>query len=445
MKKLLKGEKLKISEFISEQEIEIIVSVNSSMTIDITCFGLDKKKQLFDDRYLIFYDQTSFPENSVQMSENNNGTARFKVQLSKIPDTVRDLVFIASIYGKGDMSKISGGFISICDKNGEQLRYEFDGSDFNNERAIILAEIYFKDLWRVNITGTGFEGGLSALVKQFGGKEEEEEITSQQQIETDDSQVQELSSKKMRLEKKMEQKAPGILSLAKKADVSLKKAGLENHNAKIALCLDISGSMNSLYTSGKMQEFAEKMLALGCRFDNGGSIDLFLFGQKLHEAGEMTIENFDGYINKALEEHPLEGGTYYGKVIEFLRDFYAKGKKPKVPAYVIFVTDGTTFDKDFTRDQLIQASNEPIFWQFMAIGSTRNEISPRRRGFYVQLTEGDFTFLEQLDKMEGRYTDNTNFFSVEDPSLVPDDELYDLLLGEYPKWLKEAKEKSVLK
>ena len=49
-----------------------------------------------------------------------------------------------------------------------------------------------------------------------------------------------------------------------------------------------------------------------------------------------------------------------------------------------------------------------------------------------------FGFLGELDARTGRYVDNANFFSVPDPEAVPDDELYDLLMGEYPGWVKAA-------
>ena len=55
-----------------------------------------------------------------------------------------------------------------------------------------------------------------------------------------------------------------------------------------------------------------------------------------------------------------------------------------------------------------------------------------------------FTFLEELDEMEGRFIDNANFFSVEDPAQIADDELYDLLLEEYPDWVKKAFQNGVL-
>lgn len=448
MKNLIKGQKAKISDYISEQKIEITVALNSAMTIDISCFGLDENRQLSDDRYMIFYNQMGSPDHSLQMISNSNGKGRFKIDLGKVPNSLKAMVFTAAIDGEGVMSQISSGYISFSDRNGEQLRYDVTRTNFNKERAIIFAELYFKDSWRVNIVGSGFDGGLSALLKHFGGEEAISSKPAQKQPQTNNSPVtaSELSSKKISLEKKMEQKAPTILSLAKKATISLKKAGLENHCAKVALCLDISGSMSSLYGSGKMQEFAEKILALGCRFDDDGSIDLFLFGKNAHEAGDMSIDNFNGFVSRTLKKYPLEGGTYYGKALKMIRDFYAPGfKQSGLPVYVMFVTDGATFDRDYTKKQLIEASREPIFWQFMAIGKSKKDVMSNGGGFFARLAASDFTFLEELDTMSGRYVDNANFFSVENPAQISDDHLYDLLMSEYPTWLKEVRQKSILK
>lgn len=100
MKSLIKGQKVKISDYISEQEIEIVVGLKTSMTIDISCFGLDEKRQLSDDRYMIFYNQMRSPEDSIQMIENSNGNARFKVDLSKVPNPLKTMVFTAAIDGE---------------------------------------------------------------------------------------------------------------------------------------------------------------------------------------------------------------------------------------------------------------------------------------------------------------------------------------------------------
>ncbi|NEO52730.1 MAG: VWA domain-containing protein [Okeania sp. SIO3B5] len=253
---------------------------------------------------------------------------------------------------------------------------------------------------------------------------------------------------------KIERDAPRLIDLAKKADISILKANLTNHQAKVALCLDISGSMSFLYSSGKIQTLAEKILALGCRFDDNGSIDIFLFGQNPHQVGEMTLGNFQDFIPNIEQEHPLETGTYYGKVMKMIRNFYfpeGNGDSRNSPftadepIYVMFVTDGATSDEEETQNQLKWSSFEPIFWQFMAIGKPRKDVSGEGlSGFVGKALATDFSFLEKLDEMKG-YTDNAAFFNVEDPESISDDELYDILMEEYPSWVKFAYSKQLLK
>ncbi|MEB3883205.1 VWA domain-containing protein [Lyngbya sp. CCY1209] len=254
---------------------------------------------------------------------------------------------------------------------------------------------------------------------------------------------------------KIEREAPALIDLAKKADISIQKADLKNHRAKVALCLDISGSMSGLYLSGKIQRLAEKILALGCQFDDNGAIDIFLFGQNPHQVGAMNLANFQNFIAEVQEKYPLEGGTYYGKVMKKIRSFYfplgrgGSRKSPvssKQPVYVMFVTDGATFDESETEQQMRWSSFEPIFWQFMAIGKSRKDV--QGEGFFGWLAKtfaSDFTFLENLDDMSDRHVDNADFFSLEDPEMIDDDRLYELLMNEYPGWVKSAKRKQLLR
>ena len=46
--------------------------------------------------------------------------------------------------------------------------------------------------------------------------------------------------------------------------------------------------------------------------------------------------------------------------------------------------------------------------------------------------------------MSGRFLDNADFFSVADPVAIPDAQLYDLMMTEYPGWLRQAKARGLL-
>lgn len=252
----------------------------------------------------------------------------------------------------------------------------------------------------------------------------------------------------------IETNAPYLLEHAKAAVKSLKKTNLTGHHARIALCLDISGSMQKLFASGKVQRFAEKILTLGCLLDDDGAIEVFLFGSHAYDAGVMTIGNASGFIDKVRDKYHFEDDTNYSEAMRLIRQFYFPqgegGHKnepiaAQEPVLVMFVTDGDTLDKDETEKQLVSSSYEPIFWQFMAIGKSHKDIKQRGvLGWLMKELVGDFRFLEYLDTMSGRFVDNANFFSVTDPEDITDEELYGLLMTEYPQWLSEVKNKSLV-
>lgn len=460
MKTLIRGEKVNISDFTSTTQLEVEVNVSSTFEIDITCFGLDDKKQLTDDRYMIFYNQLNCPSNEIQLHNLGNGSGTFFIDLANIPSSIQYLVFTATIDGNGTMGTIQNGFLKIKAGSQTLLDYSFSGNDFKNEKAVIITEIYnYKSLWKVSSVGSGFDGGLDALLASFGGTAAETQSQNNAPA-PEPSNVSPSTSapippapvldKKILLEKKMEQTAPKLLDLSKKAKISLEKVGLQNHTAKVALCLDISGSMSKMYRSGKIQEFVERILALGTRFDDDGSIDVFLFGKNAHDAGEITIDNFNGSVDRLIHQYPLESNTYYGKAMKVIRKHYFdySGKRDKPysqnhPVYVMFVTDGAPFDKADATAHIQHSSYEPIFWQFMAIGKS-NKSAKKKSGFFNSIFQSDFAFLEQLDHLRDRYLDNANFFSVEDPLELSDTELYDLLMTEYPGWVKNASQKALI-
>ena len=137
-------------------------------------------------------------------------------------------------------------------------------------------------------------------------------------------------TKRIQLEKRIEQEAPQLISLIKKAQVSIEKAGLGEHRAKVCLCLDISASMSGLYSKGQIQAFVERIVALACRFDDDGEVDVFLFGQKCHRAPVITLRNYQQYIGHLIEHFPLEGGTEYSAVMKMIRQHYLGASRQKL-------------------------------------------------------------------------------------------------------------------
>ncbi|MFH8800019.1 TerD family protein [Streptomyces sp. NPDC017936] len=172
-----RGHKARISDLTAGTDLYVGVQISApGLTFDISCFGLDADERLSDDRYFVFFNQPKSPEESIQLLGAQAGdTESFRVTLDRIPPQIRKLSFTATVDGAGQMSQIGPGYIRIVAGGEEVARYAFDGSEFSTERAVMLGDFYLKDVWRFAAVGQGFDGGLEALLKNFGGEVAEEE------------------------------------------------------------------------------------------------------------------------------------------------------------------------------------------------------------------------------------------------------------------------------
>lgn len=231
------------------------------------------------------------------------------------------------------------------------------------------------------------------------------------------------------------------LDLRKEKVLDLKKTvGLRNQKASVILALDYSGSMNTLYKNGSVQELVERILPLGLAFDDNGEVDFYLFETGVKKMPEnITISNVQNYVNKKVIGKYNMGGTEYAPVInKIVADFTPKkgglfgigGSKEYTfdyPVYVIFITDGENSDKKSAESAIIEASKYGIFFQFVGIGSEQ------------------FNFLQKLDNLSNRNIDNANFFKIQNIAAKTDDELYALLLTEFPSFVFDARVKNLIK
>lgn len=178
-----RGHKARISDLTAGTDLYVGVQISGpGLNFDISCFGLDADERLSDDRYFIFYNQPKSPEESIQLLGAQAGdTESFRVTLDRIPQQIRKLSFTATLDGDGQMSQVGPGYIRIVAGGEEVARYPFGGSEFSTERAVMLGDFYFKDVWRFAAVGQGFDGGLDALLRNFGGEVAEDEPAAPQQ------------------------------------------------------------------------------------------------------------------------------------------------------------------------------------------------------------------------------------------------------------------------
>lgn len=232
------------------------------------------------------------------------------------------------------------------------------------------------------------------------------------------------------------------LNLRKQIVLDLTKSkGIESQKAQVMLCMDISGSMADMYRSGLVQDVIERIVPIAMQFDDNGELDLYMFESDCRKhKNNVKLDNIENFVNREIIGKYLFGGTNYGPPIKMIQDdvigevksgFFGFGsksatKKLQYPAYVIFITDGENGDHAEAEYAITEASKHGIFFQFVGIGNA------------------SFNFLKRLDNLSGRFIDNANFFQIKDIKSTSDSDLYSKLLGEFPEWLKLAKEKNLI-
>ncbi|WP_139216345.1 TerD family protein, partial [Streptomyces sp. CC77] len=178
-----RGHKARISDLTAGTDLYVGVQIAApGLTFDISCFGLDADERLSDDRYFVFFNQPKSPEESIQLLGAQAGdTESFRVTLDRVPESIHKLSFTATVDGAGQMSQIGPGYLRIVAGGEEVARYAFSGAEFSTERAVMLGDFYRKDGWRFAAVGQGFDGGLEALLRHFGGEVLDEDPQPQQQ------------------------------------------------------------------------------------------------------------------------------------------------------------------------------------------------------------------------------------------------------------------------
>ena len=412
---MVKGWKDKLENHVNlNEKIFVDMKAKGNAEYDFCCFGVDGNGKLSDDRYMIFYNQKTSPKAEVS-EEDIAGGVRYTLNLPTIPDFINRLVFTVSIDGDKTMGEMNSLETKIYQSGAKDIEMTLGGNDFSNEKAVIVMEIYRKDVWRIGCVASGFDGGLSALLKYFGG----EEVVSEP---VQESVVAEPI--KVSLEKKME-KAPELISLVKPLVFELKKKNLENTVARVGLVLDISGSMVPRFKNGTVQSIVNKTLPLAVQFDDDGELDFWFYGTTARKMHSVNLKNYTTAVPEDWKHLMLELGGRNNEPI-VMRMVVDEYKDTKIPAYVLFITDGGVNQKREIQNIITEASHLPIFWQFVGVGGK------------------NYGILEKLDTMSGRYVDNAGFFALDDFKKVSNEELYARLLEEFPSWLEEIREKGMI-
>lgn len=198
------------------------------------------------------------------------------------------------------------------------------------------------------------------------------------------------------------------LDLNKKVEqinLVLKKKNIPNIVCRVKGSLDASGSMQTLYDNGTVQETINRLFALGYRFDDNKMIDLSLFSDEYINIGEVALEEVSNIVNKKVYKRAPFSITIYAKTLNALADhpnsLVSKFKQlffqpvPLPPAYVILITDGENSDIEETKNILDKTETQNIFYVFVGIGNSINQSFLKS---YAQRPHVDYILIQDLNK-----------------------------------------------
>jgi len=155
-------------------------SGGAEFDLDASAFLVGSNGKTNNDLDFIFYNNLEHSTGAVihtgdnRTGEGDGDDEQIIVEFSKIPEeidkiaitvTIDDAVARAQNFGQ-----ISNAFVRVVNEetNEEILRYDLS-EDFSVETALVFCEIYKNNgEWKFNATGSGFQGGLSALCKNYG-------------------------------------------------------------------------------------------------------------------------------------------------------------------------------------------------------------------------------------------------------------------------------------
>jgi stress response protein SCP2 len=429
--------------------------------VDASALLLRDNGKVHTDDDFVFYNQPHHPSGGVRhkaKAPTGSGfTESVLVNLSDLDPSVDRVVIAASADG-GTFGQVPNLMLTVDDAAGASLA-SFEITDATTETAFVFGELYRRaGGWKFRAIGQGYASGLRGLATDFG-------ITVD-----DDAPEAPLSPAATPPATAARPPVPAVaasppavpspppaagekptpgeerlpvdmrkrLSLRKRqVAISLVKAGAPTLTARVVLVLDASGSMTRLYSTGVVTATVERMAAVSAQLDEDGSMQAWTFATHPARLPDLELAGLPEWLDlhvrvgsmfkqkpKKLRPGQLDMGKVgigneEQKVIAEVRDF-VRANPLRVPTLVLFFSDGGVYRNREIEQQLRDAVEEPIFWQFVGLGSAK------------------FGILEEFDTLTGRRVDNVGFFKVKDIAQVADADLYDQLLGEFPQWIKAA-------
>ena len=148
--------------------------------LDAAAFCCGEDGKAINEADMIFYNNLKHSSGAIEhlgdslTGEGDGDDEQILIDLSLIPEHINKIDFTVTIHEaeerKQNFGQVSNAYVRVAnaDTKEELIKYDL-GEDFSIETAIITGELYRNGLeWKFNAIGSGFQGGLGALCKNFG-------------------------------------------------------------------------------------------------------------------------------------------------------------------------------------------------------------------------------------------------------------------------------------
>jgi tellurium resistance protein TerD len=148
--------------------------------LDSSVFLLNSAGKATRPEDFIFYNNTIGANGAVEHTgDNTTGSGngddeQVKVNLKTVPANIEKIAFTITIHDADvrgqNFGQVNNSYVHImnADTNEELIRYDL-GEDFSIETAVVVGELYrHNGEWKFNAIGSGYQGGLASLVRDFG-------------------------------------------------------------------------------------------------------------------------------------------------------------------------------------------------------------------------------------------------------------------------------------
>jgi tellurium resistance protein TerD len=148
--------------------------------LDTAAFLTNESGKVTNDLDFVFYNNLKHQSGAVEhqgdnlTGEGEGDDEQILVDLTKVPQNIAKIAFTVTIHDADvrgqNFGQVSNAFIRVVnDATGvELIRYDL-GEEFSIETAVVVGELYrHGQEWKFNAIGSGFQGGLAALCRNFG-------------------------------------------------------------------------------------------------------------------------------------------------------------------------------------------------------------------------------------------------------------------------------------